>query len=64
TAYWPPAHNIGYEHSTINTVRDLLEALSTRENPHPDFEDGVYVNAVMDAVEKANKTKRWERVRY
>jgi len=62
-AYWPAAHNIGYEHSTINTVRDLLEALGTRKNPRPNFEDGVYVNAVMDAIEKAAKTKHWERVR-
>ncbi|MFQ6097026.1 MAG: Gfo/Idh/MocA family protein [Armatimonadota bacterium] len=63
-AYWPPAHNLGYEHSTINTVRDFLEAVATRKPAAPDFEDGVKVNAALDTVLKAAKSKKWERVRY
>ncbi len=62
-AYWPPAHNLGYEHSTINTVYDFLNAVAAKKIPKPNFEDGLIVNAVMDAVLAAAKSKRWERVR-
>ncbi len=62
-AYWPPAHNIGYEHSTVNTVRDFLEAVVRRRKIRPNFEDGLYVNAAMDAVLEAARSKKWARVR-
>ena len=62
-AYWPPAHNLGYEHSTINTVYDFLDAVARRRVPSPNFEDGLKVNAVLDAVLVAARSKRWERVR-
>lgn len=62
-AYWPPAHNLGYEHSTINTVRDLLEGIAKGKSPAPTFEDGAKVNAVMDAVLEAAKSKQWVKVK-
>lgn len=62
-AYWPPAHNIGYEHSTINTVYDFLNAVAAKKVPSPNFRDGLLVNAAMDAVLAAAKSKKWERVR-
>ena len=64
TAYWPAAHNLGYEHSTINTVRDFLEAVARKNRRiRPNFEDGLYVNAAMDAVLEADKAKKWVKVR-
>jgi len=62
-AYWPPAHNLGYEHSTINTVYDFLNAVATKKTPKPNFEDGLIVNATMDAVLAAARSKKWERVK-
>ena len=61
-AYWPPAHNLGYEHSTINTVYDFLNAVATKKVPSPNFRDGLLVNAAMDAVLAAARSKKWERV--
>ena len=30
-AYWPPGHIIGYEHTFIHTVKDLLDGISAGE---------------------------------
>jgi predicted dehydrogenase len=61
-AYWPPAHNIGYEHGFINVVYDLMNAMAGGKGIQPDFEQGVRVQAVLETVSKANKTKKWEKV--
>jgi predicted dehydrogenase len=39
--WWPPGHIIGYEHTFIHTVYDLLEAVDGQKMPIPNFEDGV-----------------------
>jgi len=60
--YWPPGHIIGYEHTFINTVYDLLEGHASGVSPHPNFRQGAQVNAVLDAIEKASDSKKWEDV--
>lgn len=57
--WWPDGHIIGYEHTFIHTVYDLLEAIATDTMPTPNFEDGVRNQKVLDAMEKAAVTKRW-----
>ena len=57
--WWPPGHIIGYEHTFVHTVYDLLEAVATNKMPTPNFEDGVQNQKVLDAMEKAATTKRW-----
>lgn len=57
--WWPDGHIIGYEHTFIHTVYDLLEAIATDTMPTPNFEDGVRNQKVLDAMEKAAATKRW-----
>lgn len=57
--YWPPGHIIGYEHSFINTVADLLNGHAKGESPHPDFRAGAQVNAALDAVVQSSDTKSW-----
>jgi predicted dehydrogenase len=61
--WWPPGHIIGYEHTFTHTVYDLLEAIADRRVPKPSFEDGLRNQLVMDAIEKAARTRRWQRVR-
>lgn len=61
-AYWPPGHIIGYEHTFINTVYDLLTAQARGEMPHPSFRDGAKANAVLDAIDKGAASKKWEDV--
>jgi predicted dehydrogenase len=61
-AWWPAGHLIGYEHTFIHTVYDLLEAVARDEVPTPNFEDGVRNQRVLAAMEKSAATKRWVRV--
>jgi predicted dehydrogenase len=57
--WWPEGHLIGYEHTFIHTVYDLLEAIAKNKVPTPNFEDGVQNQKVLAAMEKAALTKRW-----
>ncbi|HEX8235288.1 MAG TPA: Gfo/Idh/MocA family oxidoreductase [Abditibacteriaceae bacterium] len=57
--YWPAGHIIGYEHTFINTVYDLLQGHAKGESPHPSFRQGAQCNAVLDAVAQASETKSW-----
>jgi predicted dehydrogenase len=61
-AWWPPGHIIGYEHTFIHTVHDLLEGIADGKNPRPSFEDGVKNQRVLLAWEKSFAAKRWVKV--
>jgi len=61
-AWWPAGHIIGYEHTFIHTAYDFLEALATGRRLKPDFEDGVRNQLVLEAIEKAARTRRWVKV--
>jgi predicted dehydrogenase len=61
-AWWPRGHIIGYEHSFTHTVLDLIKAIDTQKLPTPNFEDGVRNQKVLDAIERASGSQRWERV--
>ena len=60
--WWPKGHIIGYEHTFTHTVLDLLKAVAEGRLPTPNFEDGVRNQLVLDAVERAAKTRTWENV--
>lgn len=60
SAWWPPGHILGYEHTFTHTVRDLLVALDRGEVPSPSFEDGVRNQLVLDAVERSAASRTWE----
>jgi predicted dehydrogenase len=51
SAWWPPGHLIGYEHSFTHEVRDLVDAIATGADPTPSFADGLQVQQVLAAVE-------------
>ena len=57
--WWPAGHIIGYEHTFTHTVHDFLNAVATGKRVRPDFEDGVRNQLVLEAIEKAARTKRW-----
>ena len=58
-AWWPPGHIIGYEHTFIHTVKDLLDGIDAGESPAPTFEDGYRCQAVLDAVERSIESGSW-----
>jgi len=50
SAWWPPGHVIGYEHSFTHEVYDFLTDIALDRDPAPSFDDGLYVQRVLDAV--------------
>jgi predicted dehydrogenase len=61
-AWWPPGHIIGYEHTFVHAVYDLMQAISKKRMPSPNFEDGVKNQAVLDAMERSSNVKKWVKV--
>jgi predicted dehydrogenase len=57
--WWPPGHIIGYEHTFVHTIKDLLDGIKTGHNPAPTFEDGYRTQAVLDAVERSAQSRQW-----
>jgi predicted dehydrogenase len=51
-AWWPDAHIIGYEHTFINQVADMMNVLAGKPPvvPLPDFEDAYQTQRVLEAV--------------
>ncbi len=62
SAWWPPGHIIGYEHTFTNALSDFFRALETDQAVSPDFREGVQVQAVLDAIEKSASRGKWVKV--
>jgi len=50
SAWWPPGHIIGYEHTFTHEVRDLVYAIATGADPSPSFADALQVQRVLDVL--------------
>jgi len=61
-AWWPPGHIIGYEHTFVHQVYELMQSLAKDEMPEPNFLDGARCQAVLDAVVDSLDTNAWVQV--
>jgi len=61
-AWWPPGHIIGYEHTFIHEIYELMEALANDRMPVPNFTDGIKCQEVLDAVDESIEQKGWVKV--
>jgi predicted dehydrogenase len=61
-AWWPSGHIIGWEHTFIHEVRDLLLAIDKDEAVHPDFYDGLRCQQVLDAALESAVEGGWVEV--
>jgi predicted dehydrogenase len=52
-AWWPAGHGLGYEHTFTHEVVEFARAVAAGTAPSPSYEDGLYVQRVLDAVERS-----------
>jgi predicted dehydrogenase len=62
SAWWPPGHVIGWEHSFTHQARDLIVAVAEGTDPRPSFADALGVQRVLDAVQRSAKSGAWTAV--
>ena len=60
--WWFDGHILGYEHTFTHSVSDFLMALESGGEIHPTFEDGVQNQKVLDAADRAARSRRWVKV--
>ena len=58
SAWWPPAHIIGYEHTFAHAAKDFLEALKADQKVEPNLFDGAKIMQVLEAASVSNKQGR------
>ena len=58
-AWWPAGHIIGYEHTFVHAIKDLMDGIKAGDTPAPTFEDGYRCQAVLDAVERSSRERAW-----
>lgn len=58
-AWWPAGHTIGYEHTFVHEVLELMHALEEDRQPVPNFVDGVKCQQVLEAVDLSIEQRRW-----
>lgn len=59
SAWWPPGHIIGWEHTFVHEVYDFLNAIADKTPAAPSFADGVACQRVLEAAEVSAREKRW-----
>jgi len=62
-AWWPPGHIIGWEHTFIHEVADLIKAIPDRKPVYPDFYDGYRCQLVLDGVSASSESGKWVEVK-
>ncbi len=55
-AWWPPGHGLGYEHTFVHEIADFVRSVADGEPPTPSFDDGLYVQRVLEAVERSSES--------
>ncbi|WP_375097347.1 Gfo/Idh/MocA family protein [Natronoarchaeum philippinense] len=53
--WWPPGHNIGWEHTFVHEYASFLSAIEEGGEHRPDFEDGLAVQRVIDAIQRSDE---------
>ncbi len=60
SAWWPPGHGLGYEHTFVHEIADFVRDIGAGQPPSPSFRDGLAVQRVLAAVEESSQHEsRW-----
>ena len=57
--WWPPGHVVGWEHTFVHENYEFLSAVDAGTSHTPDFQDGLAVQRVLDAVERSDERGEW-----
>ena len=64
SVFWKPGHIVGYEHTFIATLGDFLQGLAKGEEFHPNFEDALRVQKLLERVEESAGSGEWVKVSF
>jgi predicted dehydrogenase len=56
---WPVGHGIGYGDTFVIEVANFMTAITNETEFKPDFQDGVAVQRILDAVERSAGERKW-----
>ena len=57
--WWPPGHVVGWEHTFVHENYEFLSAVAAGEAFSPSFAEAYRVQAVLDAIERADDRGAW-----
>ena len=57
--WWPPGHVIGWEHTFVHEDYEFLTAVESGEEYRPNFDDGLEIQKVLDAIERSDESGEW-----
>jgi len=57
--YWVPGPVVGYEHSTLNTLYEFVDALDKGAEFQPNFRTALQTAKVCDAILESGRTGQW-----
>lgn len=63
SGWWPAGHIIGWQHTFVHQVLNLMNGIASNELPTPNFYDGLKCQAVLEAVEKSAESGMWVNVK-
>lgn len=63
SAWWPVGHNLGWEHTFIHQVKELIEGIAEGKKASPDFYDGLKCQEVLDAVISSAQKGSWTEIK-
>ena len=60
--WWPPGHIIGWEHTFIHEIGDLLTAIESGSEVKADFYDGYRCQQILDAASESAEAGEWKKI--
>lgn len=61
-AWWPGGHIIGWQHTFVHQVYNLMNGIVDNKLPTPNFIDGLKCQEVLEAVEKSAEGEKWVKI--
>jgi predicted dehydrogenase len=57
--WWPPGHVVGWEHTFVHENYEFLSAAAAGEAHSPDFQTGLDVQYLLEAIERSHEGGEW-----